>query len=264
MITISDVWVKAARSVILCCALAWLQTVAAGETVHIATGEYAPWTSETLKHGGFTNQVVREAFRLEGYDVEFAYLPWKRAYETANSGDKYQVTSYWYRSEERARDFHYSDPIQTDAVVFFHLKDNPPPEWETLADLKGVRIGATSGFTYTQEFWELAKSGQLDVQEAESEELNFKKLLKGRIDLFPSDSLVGQKTLQEFFGKREAAKVTHHPRPMSGRTGHLLVSKKASNGGELLAAFNRGLAKLRDSGRYALMQANLIAGDFDQ
>ena len=255
---------KLERLIVLFCVLVAIQSAFAGEIVRITTGEYAPWTSESLKHDGFTNDVIREAFKLEGYEVEFAYYPWKRAYEAAKSGEKYHATSYWYSSEERSRDFHYSDPIQTDAVVFFHLQDNPPPEWENLADLKDVRIGATSGLTYTEEFWELAKSKQLDVQEAESEEFNFRKLLKGRIDLFPTDSLVGQKTLQEFFGKREASRVTYHPKPMSGRTGHLLISRNAANGEEILAAFNRGLSKLRESGRYALMQANLVAGHYDQ
>ena len=245
------------------CLLAWLNFAAADDTIRITTGEFSPWTSEHLKHGGFTNHVISEAFKLEGYEVEFTFYPWKRAYESAKSGDKYLATSYWYRSEERAQDFHYSDPIQTDAMVFFHLKDNPPPAWEILTDLDGQRIGATSGFTYTDEFWELARSNHLDIEEAESEELNFRKLLKGRIDLFPSDSLVGQKILQEFFGKRAAEKVIYHPRPLRGATGHLLISKKVAGGEELIVAFNRGLAKLRENGLYALFQANLIAGAYD-
>lgn len=255
---------KALRSIILFCSLVWIQTAYAGETIRITTGEFAPWTSASLRHSGFTSHVISEAFKLEGYEVEFTFYPWKRAYESAKDGRNFQATSYWYPSEDRAKDFIYSDPIQTDATVFFHLEGNPPPEWKTLADLKGLRIGATSGFTYTAEFWELGRSGQLDIQEANSDELNFRKLLRGRIDLFPSDPLVGQKILLEAFGKRAASQVTYDPKPMVAPTGHLLFSRKAANAEKLAADFNRGLAELRESGRYALLQAELIAGKYDE
>lgn len=136
----------------------------AGETVHISTGKFAPWSSEELKHQGFTSHVISEAFKLEGYEVKFKFYPWKRAYNSAKSGEKFQATSYWYPSDERAKDFYYSDPLQEDAFVFFHLKSNPLADWETLDDLKGKQIGATAGYTYTEEFWDAAKSKRLDIK----------------------------------------------------------------------------------------------------
>ena len=234
------------------------------ETVHISTGEFAPWSSKSLKHNGFTSHVIKEAFALSGHDVDFTYYPWKRAFDSAKDGKKFQATSYWYPSDERTKEFYYSDPIQVDKTVFFHLKSNPLADWKMLDDLKGKRIGATAGFTYTKEFWDAAKSKQLDVQEASSDELNFKKLLKGRVDLVPSDPLVGQKILLESFGSDVADTVTFNPKPLVAPTGHLLISKQLANGEELLDAFNRGLAELRSSGRYAQFQADLIAGKYDQ
>lgn len=242
----------------------WVPCATASELIRITTGEFPPWTSESLKHGGFTNHVISEAFKLEGYEAEFTFYPWKRALEAAKDGDKYHATSYWYPSDQRKEHFLYSDPIQTDAVVFFHLKDNPLPDWETLDDLQGKRIGATAGFTYTEEFWEAARSERLDIEVAETEELNFRKLLRGRIDLFPSDPLVGRKLLQEYFGTKAAEQVTYHPKPMFGATGPLLFSKKADSVEEALAAFNRGLKRLRESGRYSLFQADLVAGRYEQ
>ena len=254
---------KALRSIIFLILLGLLQNGYAGETIRITTGEFSPWTSAALNHNGFTSHIISEAFKLEGYEVEFTFYPWKRAFESARSGERFHATSYWYPSEERAKDFYYSDPIQIDATVFFYMKDNPPPDWEALDDLKGMRIGATGGFTYTKEFWDAAKSKRLDIEEANSEELNFKKLLKGRIDLFPSNPLVGQKVLLEAFGKRAANSVAYHHKPLVAPTGHLLFSKKHANGEELVAAFNRGLEKLRKSGRYTLFQSELISGKYE-
>lgn len=255
---------KTARSIVVLCLLAWVQVVYGGETVRITTGEFSPWTSAELKYHGFTSRVISEAFKLEGYEVEFTFYPWKRAYESAISGERFHATSYWYPSEERMKDFYYSDPIQTDATVFFHLKGKPIPDWQTLDDFKGLRIGATAGFTYTKEFWDAAKSKRLDIEEASNEELNFKKLLKGRIDLFPSDPLVGRKVLQENFGTKQIERVTYHDKPLVAPTGHLLFSRKLANGEALVIAFNRGLAKLRESGRYILFQTDLIAGKYEQ
>jgi polar amino acid transport system substrate-binding protein len=236
----------------------------AAETIEITTGEYAPWTSESLKHGGFSTHVITEAFKLEGYDVNFTFYPWKRVYDAAKDGKRFHASAWWYTSEERARDFHYSAPLLVDSTVFFYIKDNPIPDWETLDDLKGRRIGATAGYTYTPEFWEAAKSKRLNIQEASSDELNFKKLLKGRIDMFPTSDLVGQKLLKEKFGPEESVKVAFHPRPLFAAPGHLLFSRQLENGEELMSIFNRGLMKLRDSGQYDQFWADLIAGNYDQ
>lgn len=241
-----------------------MQIAAGGETIEITTGEFAPWTSESLKHGGFSNHVITEAFKLEGYAVNFTFYPWKRVYEAARVGDRFQASAWWYSSEERARDFHYSDPLLIDSMVFFHLKSNPVPDWKTLDDFKDRRIGATAGYTYTPEFWDAAKSGRLDIQEASSDELNFKKLLKGRIDMFATSDLVGQKLLKEKFETEEAAKVTFQPRPLLSSPGHLLFSRKSAASEELVVIFNRGLAKLHESGIYDQFWTDLIAGNYDQ
>ena len=66
----------------------------AQETVRIASGEYAPWTSKNIKGAGFTNHVISEAFARVGYRVEFEYYPWKRAFKSAKTGEKFHATSY--------------------------------------------------------------------------------------------------------------------------------------------------------------------------
>ena len=240
------------------------QTAGAQETIRITTGEFPPWSSESLKHNGFTSHVISEAFKLEGYEVQFTFFPWPRVFESAKSGVEYQATSYWYPSPERARDFHYSDALQTDKMVFFHLKDKPLPNWKTLDDFKGMRIGATREYTYTKEFWDAQESGRLDIEVANNDELNFKKLFKGRIDMFATGPLSGQTLLRSSFGPEVAETVTFHPKALVAPTGHLLFSKQLENGEELVASFNRGLAKLRESGRYEQFQEDLITGKYVQ
>ena len=250
--------------IVSCMLMAVVQAAPATETIHITTGEFPPWSSEKLKHGGFTSHVISEAFKLEGYAVEFTFFPWSRVYESAKDGNEFQATSYWYPSEERAQEFHYSDALQIDKMVFFYLKDKPLPDWETLDDLKGKRIGATREYTYTKEFWDAKESGRLDIEVANTDELNFKKLLKGRIDTFPTGPLSGQKVLRAKFGLEAADKVAIHGKPLVAPTAHLLFSKRLEKTEELVATFNRGLAKLKESGRIAQFQEDLIAGKYEQ
>lgn len=244
------------------CLFLFSHTASAGKTINISTGEFTPWTSQELKHGGFTNHVISEAFGLEGYDVKFTYYPWKRTFEAAKDGKEFQASSYWYKSEERARHYHYSDALQTDSTVFFHLKRNPLNDWETLDDLHEVRIGATRGYTYTPEFWSGLETGQLNIQVANSDEVNFNKLVNGRIDIFPAERVLGQQLIYQLYGSKVADSVTFNAKPLVAPTGHLLVSRKLDNGEALVSSFNNGLEALRESGRYDELLQNLYDGEY--
>ncbi|MGI9316240.1 MAG: substrate-binding periplasmic protein [bacterium] len=250
------------RTILALCIFLLPQAAYPEETIHISTGEFTPWTSDRLEHGGFINHVISEAFKLEGYHVKFTYYPWKRTFEVAKDGKKFQATSYWYQSEERAQHYHYSDVLQTDSTVFFHLKQNPLFDWQTLDDLKGIRIGATRAYTYTPDFWDAQKSGRLNIQIANSDEVNLDKLINGRIDMFPAERVLGQQLLNQIYGPEIAETVTYHAKPLIAPTGHLLVSRQLEDGEELVSKFNNGLNKLKQNGRYSQLQQNLMDGKY--
>ncbi|MDX1692819.1 MAG: transporter substrate-binding domain-containing protein [Ketobacteraceae bacterium] len=218
------------------------------QTLHISTGEFAPWTDSNAPHQGFISRVVRDAFRRQGYEVEFSFWPWKRALVAARNG-KVDATSFWYRSDEKARDFYYSDPISEHRELFFYLKKKNLPPWHQLSDLSGLDIGATRGYTYTDKFWQMGEDGQLAISEANSDELNFKKLLAGRIDIFPAGEVVGWRVLRSLDG--EALKrVAVLEKPLANQTGHLLFPRESPDSEGLLKAFNKGLKSLREDGTY--------------
>ncbi len=236
----------------------------AQETVRIASGEYAPWTSKNIKGAGFTNHVISEAFARVGYRVEFEYYPWKRAFNSAKTGEKFHATSYWYYSDERTQFFHYSDPLQHEETVFFHLENNPPDDWQSLSDLDGKRIGVTRGYTYINEIWEAHESKAMSIHVADTDEINFRKLLKGRIDLFLMETVSGTKLLHDKFSAEETARITFDPNPLFEAVAHLLFNKNRADAEDVMAAFDRGLAEIRADGTYQKMEADLIAGGYDE
>jgi polar amino acid transport system substrate-binding protein len=61
-----------------------------------------------------------------------------------------------------------------------------PVVFNNYQDLAKYRIGATQDYAYSEEFWQLANTGALNVEVMQKNKLNIMKLLAGRIDLFPS------------------------------------------------------------------------------
>ena len=233
----------------------------AGEEISIATLEYAPFTGKNLRFNGFVNHVIAESFKRKGHAVKFAYLPWKRAVTETQKG-QYAALSYVYLSKDREKEFYLSDPISDEKIVFFHLKSNPIQDWETLADLRNYKIGATRGYTYTHEFWQAVESKQLNVDVTDSDRQNFKKLFAGRIDLFPSALANGYSFLRKEFPRSKLRLVTYHPKPLSETTGHLAFSRSRKNSANLLQVFNQGLAELKQTGSYDKFVRDLLDGKY--
>lgn len=233
--------------------------VTARETLTIATGEWSPWTGASLKHHGFVGHVVKEAFNRAGYDVTFHFYPWKRAYVMVKNGTVH-ASAYWYPSEKRKRDCYYSAPLTQEEIVFFHLREHPMGRWETLTDLSGYRIGASMGNTYTDEFWDLAEQGVLSVDIAGNHLLNFKKLLGGRIDIFPAPRNVALRLIKEHFSEETAATIVYEHKPLTVATGHLLFPKARDDSNRLLHLFNENLQRLKTDGTYDLYMERLQQG----
>ena len=235
----------------------------AEEIITIATLEYSPWTGKNLKHNGFVNHVITEAFQRKGYTVEYSYLPWQRAVQETKDG-KYSALSYVYWSKDREKEFYLSDPISEEKIVLFHLKSNPIKDWKTLDDLKNYKFGATRGYTYTTEFWKAAESKRLKVEVTDSDKQNFQKLLAGRIDIFPSGSVNGFTLLKKEFDASKSDIVSFHPKPLSEITGHLAFTRNGKNSENLMRIFNQGLAQLKKEGVYDQFRDDLMAGKYNQ
>lgn len=236
--------------------------VAADSVVRISTGEWVPMTGQYVRHGGFVNHVVAEAFQRVGYEVVFEYTPWPRAYELAINGDV-DASSYWYHTEKRAQDCWYSDPVISEKIVFFHLKGKPVPKWERLADLKGLRIAAITGVGYTDEFWELGERGVFTIFESNDSSANFEKLIRTRVDLFPAAKVMGEALLRTGFTEAERNVITHGKKPLAVRTGHVVFSRRLAGSEQLMKAFDVGLKQIREDGTYEKLYRSLLRSGYD-
>ncbi len=233
--------------------------VACAEDVVISTGEFAPWTGEKLPGGGYVNRVVREAFRRQGVTVKFKYVPWQRALEELHSGTV-QASSFWADDPARIKDYMLSAPVSEHRELLFHRKDKALSKWRRLADLGKYRFGATRSYTYTKEFWDLAKKGTLKVEVSADDESSIRKMLAGRIDIFPMDEFSGWTLLSSsLFPVGTHDLVMAEPMAFSVLYGHLMV-RRTAEGARLIKLVNAGIASMKADGTLATFKDDLYRG----
>ncbi|WP_320822754.1 transporter substrate-binding domain-containing protein [Reinekea sp.] len=213
--------------------------------VKMAIGDWAPYVSKIDPQSQLLETVVTAAFKLEGLTVEYEYLPWKRSFTNTSEG-KADGTFPWNKDEERAVEFYIHEiPLLTDEGVYFHLKGSSF-DWNTLSDLKNYKVGATIGFRQV----EIYEKAGIAAEAVADEDINFKKIEAGRIDVYDTSKVVGYSTIKRVFDADTAAKFTHHRKPVSTNPYFILFSRNSENGQEYSMKFDSGMKKLMDSGEY--------------
>ena len=219
-------------------------TVFANETIELAIGDWPPYTSETDEKDKLIEIIVTEAFKTEGIDVNYSYYPWKRSYYYVQEG-KSDGTFPWNKTEKREKEFNiHKIGIIKDEGVFFHLK-NTKFDWNTFEDLKKYRVGVTVGYKAE----EIYKEKGIEAQSVATEDLNFKKILKGRIDIYETSKIVGYNLINKLFKPEEAKLFTHHSKIIEENEYFILFSK-TSRGKMFSERFDSGLKKIKESGIY--------------
>jgi len=171
------------------------------QTIKIGVGEWAPYLSKDLKHKGIAGRIITEIFAKEGIQVTFKFYPWKRAFEMAKFG-KIDGTAVWLKKPEREKIFYYTDAVIEEKHVFFHLKKKPF-EWNKISDLKNMHLGGLVGFSYGKELDTAIEMKKLLIDRTITDTQNFKKLLNGRIELYPQEVNVGLNVLQKEFSLKQ-------------------------------------------------------------
>ncbi len=213
--------------------------------VPIAIGDYAPYIDKSKANKGFMSEIVVKAFKKAGLNGVLEFKPWKRIEEVEINENK-RLSFAWIKTDERSKKWHYSDNIMAATTVFISVKSKGF-KWKTLEDLKPYKIGTSRGYSYGTEFDKM--KSQFKIKEAASDEQNIKKLVSGRIDIFPVDPFVGAQIIRDKLSPDEAAKLEVVKEPNLGYDGmHAICAKSYSECRGILDKFNSGLAKMKADG----------------
>lgn len=224
-----------------CAPSAW-----SGESVTLTNGEWPPYHSQAMPGGGVGSMIYREAFALAGIEVEYEFLPWKRAYEKAKHGGA-QGSVSWLKRPEREKHFRYSDPVMDSRTVFFYNQKSGF-DWQDFEDLKDMRIGTAVGQISPGKLQEAVLKGSGKIEVVRSYEQGMRLLIAGRLDTFYCNQHVGNHLLKTTF--RGETDILPHPKPLQKGDNYLIISRKVPDGQRFIERFNRGLQLLRESGRY--------------
>ncbi|WP_319477059.1 transporter substrate-binding domain-containing protein [Marispirochaeta aestuarii] len=175
------------------------QLLAQQQTIRIATLEYPPFIySDGNQVKGPIVEKVKDVFSRLGVAVIIYIFPITRGLLMVNDGD---VDAYFSlkRTPERERDLLFTnEPLIRQSFVFF-VKKESKIEWDgNIETIKDYKIGVVSNTSYGNIFdGYLENSIIVNTDTAQSFELNFKKLIAGRIDLVINSYDVGKYLLEK-------------------------------------------------------------------
>ncbi|MFH2100160.1 MAG: transporter substrate-binding domain-containing protein, partial [Pseudomonadota bacterium] len=189
----------------------------------------SPWPPYQMMENGTVNgigtEVIRRVLDNLGMEHRFSLFPWKRCvmmYERGEVDAVYLIS----RTQDREAFLHFpKTPICTSTYVFFiRRQDLGRLKFGSYEDLVGQSVGVTSGYAYSESFWDGVKN-RAQVQEASTDEQNFLKLANGRFGYFPCDLYVGAELLKTLGLK---GRITFLPKPVVHKDYFLAFSKKSA------------------------------------
>lgn len=235
----------------LCLVLLLPQLLAEEKKVRLATCEWPPYVSKSLKGDGLTACIVRAALETEGYEVQIDFMPWARVMKAVEKQD-YDGGFPAYFSEERTKTYNYSNDFLLTPLYLCKLKKSDI-EYKGLESLKDYRIGIVNGYINSPEF---DAADYLNKKPANDDQLNLMKLLGNRVDIAVIDMYTALHLTQTTVSKAKGQLDFMAP-PLHEKNVHLLTSNMLKNSKEILSDFNKGLIKIKENGQY-----NKILKDF--
>lgn len=164
-------------------------------------------------------------------------------------GKLYDMVFTYSLKEERkpyllyAREAH----IHNNWYFFVRKEDLGLLHYQRLDDLRGLRVGATQGFSYTKEFWAAVEAGLWHTDLVTQNALQIQKLLHGRIDTVPLPAMV------TLYGARQggyAERIAYLPKPIKSEAYYNTFVKASTYPGlaALAEHYDAELRRMKEDG----------------
>lgn len=222
------------------------------QIITAASNIWPPYIDTDNPMGGFSIEIIREAFKSENYTLELIIVPWARAEIGVKNGTYDILPDVWFTSD-RKKDFYFSDPYTENIVRVISLKkDNFV--YKNLSSLKDKNIAVIKGYSYSQEFVDAKHFERIETPFFIN---NIKMLLAGRVDLTVGDELVSK-----FLILNEDPNILDElhfsNKPLSRENLFIASGYTNPRHKEIIQAFNRGLKKIIMDGTYESIQKKYI------
>lgn len=236
------------------------EQTATSPTVVLATGEYPPFSGETLQDNGIASAIVTSVMREIGYESEIRFLPWPLADKNTKESETNQgvrAAFPYAKTPQREKDFYFSEPIlAVETSVFYNPAHTPKITPQTgLDQLSSYKLLPIEGYRYLPA---VEKLPQLKTP-AEDNIAAFKQLINDpQVQLVAEATAVGNQVLAEHF-PRQRYQIQSLPAVKNPL--YLIASKRNPSNRELILKFNEALATVTDDQRQAIESAVLTQLD---
>lgn len=229
--------------------------VHATELTLVTGDQYAPFTDQRLPHGGMISEMVKVIFQKMGYAVHIDFKPWKRGYMEARES-LYLGTFPYAKTDERLREFLYSEPLHVVHEVFYVRRD-ATIRYAQDEDLTGLTVCRPLRYLL-RDIQPLLDAKIITVQQPSQLENCFRMLEHKRVDLVLINETVGKEVVSSIYGAsgHNAFKILE--KPLTELSLHFIISKQNPAGALYIQAFNKALEELkRDSTLDAIISKHL-------
>ncbi|WP_158999787.1 substrate-binding periplasmic protein [Pigmentibacter ruber] len=197
-------------------------------------------------------EIIRQALKLEGYNLELVFMPWARAMaESEKASDSIDGCMPKYYDEEVVSKFEFSDPFFESQVGFIgNKKNNKEINYiydkddlnKTYDKLNNLSFGIVRGYFNEEKFDKRNDLKKIDVT---TDEMNMSNLINKKVDLIFIDNFVFKYLLRKNYKLNiSPADFTMLNPPIKVHNLYIIFSKKAVDYKEKLKSFNLGMKKL--------------------
>ncbi|BCX70959.1 MULTISPECIES: substrate-binding periplasmic protein [Pseudomonas] len=217
---------------------------AAAEKLRLVADAWPPFTDATLVNGGLATDIVSTALARAGYASDFEQVPWARALLGVSEGRYDVLVNAWY-TEDRTKLGQFSSEYLINRVRFIKRKD-APIEFNNLQQLHTYPVAVVRGYAYSPAFDDDASLQKVPVHNFA---MAVRMVAADRVKLTLEDEYVAR-----YYLARESPKVRNAveflPKPLSENSLHILVSLKNPGHEQIVAGFDREIAKMKADGSY--------------
>ena len=224
--------------------LAWSHA----QTLIAAADPYPPYVDTNLPGDGLAMEIVRAAFKTQGYNVKLEIMPWARAEKGVVDG-RYDILVDVWRTEARAKELLFSNAYAVSKIKFIKRKENPF-EFNGLESLRAKRIGVIRGYGYSDAF---NSATHFSREEVPRMELNINKLMLKRIDLTLEDEITAKELIHKM-GPKVESQLDFTANALASNPLYVAAGLKHPRHKDITDAFNRGLLAIKADGSFLAIE----------
>lgn len=213
--------------------------------ISFATVDWEPYAGESIINYGISSVIIREACKRVGLKPSFHFMPWSRALDQTRVGN-YDAVYNAYFSKKRAEQYAISKPYFRTLLTLCTTPKHSIDYDGSVESLKPYRLGVVRSFVNTEA---IDQADYILKDMAETDTLNLRKLLNGRVDLIVIDKYQALHLVKNNPTIEADVRDIRFITPLlEEKTLHALFSKEKPGWQDKLKRFNKGINEVQADG----------------